>query len=501
MGEHVNQPHAIGPYRCGAAAAPQHHRHRRAHPPLDGVAEIADETRQVERSRLEHLALSERQQPIGELRRPRRAGADFDRGLLQRAFGRQPGRQPFGVADHHLQQVVEVVRDAAGEPADGFEPLRPRHRVLGVAPLAHFDRGADDGRAALVDERRGGRVHPGLGAVGPADPELRSRAPVPALLLVAALEQVGAVVGMDDVDRRAADEFRGFGARQRREGAIDVAQLVVLDDEQRRRARVRQVRAPGRTDRQGDGCCRSCPGRGAAGRLSGDPGLELLFAFELGGHRVGLASRRILAHAHAIGRRRSGRRRRGDERRIALAGQTARGWRRPRHAAARPRPARRTRCPARHRVGRRSLGRRGRRLAAAGFEDVGLGGRRRRRLGHGRRRERLARRRTRRARPRRPARALRAGPDSVSPRRLEGEAEGLAPAAGVAAASAASARASSGSGGIGALGRQHGPGPLSRNAPTNHDPAQEDHDGDHSGRHEEEHELFPVQLNLVKSFI
>ena len=241
----MNQPHAIGPYRRGAAAAPQHHRHRRAHPPLDGVAEVTDEARQVERSRLEHLALSERQQPIGELRRPRRAGADFDRGLLQRALGRQPARQPFGVADHHLQQVVEVVRDAAGEPADGFEPLRPRHRVLGVAPLADFDGGADDGGAALVDERRGGRIHPGLGAVGPADAELRSRgAQRPLLLLVAALEQVCAVVGMDDVDRRAADEFRGFGARQRREGAIDVAQAVILDDEQWRRARIRQAPQP-----------------------------------------------------------------------------------------------------------------------------------------------------------------------------------------------------------------------------------------------------------------
>ena len=175
MRQHVNQPHAIGPHRRGAAAAPQHHRHRRADPPLDGVAQVADETRQVERARLEHLALPERQQPIGELRGARRAGADLDRGLLQRALGRQPRRQPLGVADHHLQQVVEVVRDAAGEPADRFEPLRPRHRVLRVAPLAHLDRGADDGRAPLVDERRGGRVDPGLGAIGTAQAELRAR--------------------------------------------------------------------------------------------------------------------------------------------------------------------------------------------------------------------------------------------------------------------------------------------------------------------------------------
>jgi hypothetical protein len=83
-----------------------------------------------------------------------------------------------------------------------------------------------------------------------------------------------------------------------------IPQLVILDDEQRRRARVREIRgisarAAGRIG--GDGrCCRSFPDP-TAERLSGDPGLELLVPFKLGGHRVGLVFGRVLAHAHAVG--------------------------------------------------------------------------------------------------------------------------------------------------------------------------------------------------------
>src|SRR5688572_18364336 len=50
------------------------------------------------------------------------------------------------------------------------------------------------------------------------------------------------------------------------------------------------------------------------------PGLELLFAFELGRNRVRFPPRRILSDAHAI-RGRTRRAGRGDERRVALAGQ------------------------------------------------------------------------------------------------------------------------------------------------------------------------------------
>jgi hypothetical protein len=89
------------------------------------------------------------------------------------------------------------------------------------------------------------------------------------------------------------------------------------------------------------------------------------------------------------------------------------------------------------------------------------------------------------------------------PQLARGDAAGLDAAVGVAAASVAEAvvRASSDVVGSVAVGGQDRRSPLSRHPATNHDPAQEDHNGHNRGRHEQEHELLPVQLDLVKSFI
>jgi hypothetical protein len=88
------------------------------------------------------------------------------------------------------------------------------------------------------------------------------------------------------------------------------------------------------------------------------------------------------------------------------------------------------------------------------------------------------------------------------PSLLEGDAAGLDAAVGVAAASDGGGRCGPRQTWWDPCRRgQDRRSPLSRHSATNHDPAQEDHDGHHGGRHEQEHELFPVQLDLVKSFI
>ena len=48
---------------------------------------------------------------------------NFLRGAAQARIGAEALEQEFGVAGDHHQQIVEVVRDAAGEPADGFHLL------------------------------------------------------------------------------------------------------------------------------------------------------------------------------------------------------------------------------------------------------------------------------------------------------------------------------------------------------------------------------------------
>ena len=43
------------------------------------------------------------------------------------------GSEEIEVADHDAQHVVEVVRDAAGQPADGFELARVEQALLELA--------------------------------------------------------------------------------------------------------------------------------------------------------------------------------------------------------------------------------------------------------------------------------------------------------------------------------------------------------------------------------
>ena len=66
------------------------------------------------------------------------------------------GEQEIGIADDRGQHVVEVVRDAAGELADGLHLLALREVLLQGALLGGVER--EEGRArALVAARIGGR--------------------------------------------------------------------------------------------------------------------------------------------------------------------------------------------------------------------------------------------------------------------------------------------------------------------------------------------------------
>ena len=62
--------------------------------------------------------------------------------------------QEIEVADDDAQHVVEVVRDAAGEPADGLELRGVEQALLELAPLGDVEHGAED-LAAAAALRRG----------------------------------------------------------------------------------------------------------------------------------------------------------------------------------------------------------------------------------------------------------------------------------------------------------------------------------------------------------
>ena len=89
--------------------------------------------------RLEPLAARERQQLIGQLCAAFGGRAHIAEALRELAVDTRRG-EPFfekaDIAEHHGEQIVEVVGDPGGELADGFEPLHlPQRRFDALALL------------------------------------------------------------------------------------------------------------------------------------------------------------------------------------------------------------------------------------------------------------------------------------------------------------------------------------------------------------------------------
>ena len=106
--------------------------------PLQQIDHALDQGAQIDRHRAQILLPRERQQPL----RQRRAAL----GALQRAVDQpvQPRivgdalAQQIEIAHHRHQQIVEVVRDAAGELADGLHLLRLPQLLLRLFARGDF---------------------------------------------------------------------------------------------------------------------------------------------------------------------------------------------------------------------------------------------------------------------------------------------------------------------------------------------------------------------------
>ena len=86
------------------------------------AARVGDQLVQIDHARLDDLLARERQELTREVRGLRRGG--FDVLEVRRAAAWTAEAQQFQRAENDGQQVVEIVRDAAGEAADGFHLLR-----------------------------------------------------------------------------------------------------------------------------------------------------------------------------------------------------------------------------------------------------------------------------------------------------------------------------------------------------------------------------------------
>ena len=107
----------------------------RAERAVQQIGHAAHQLGEIGRPRLQRLAPGKRQQPL------RQGGAALSAlgGAVDQAFGggivRQPLAQQLEIAEHRGQQVVEVVRHAAGELADRFQLLQLAQLVLGAGAL------------------------------------------------------------------------------------------------------------------------------------------------------------------------------------------------------------------------------------------------------------------------------------------------------------------------------------------------------------------------------
>ncbi|MNL07206.1 hypothetical protein D3C87_1278760 [compost metagenome] len=140
--------------------------------PPQHVVQPADKAAQVHHLRRQRLAPAKRQQlrcQLGAARHPGQRVAHTRLGALVAGY---IARQQLQVAANHLEQVVEVVRHAAGQLADGFHLLRHAQRLVGMAQGIGGFLVAGDVTAHAVDAARGGvhrerPRHPAQPAIGP----------------------------------------------------------------------------------------------------------------------------------------------------------------------------------------------------------------------------------------------------------------------------------------------------------------------------------------------
>ena len=162
--DHALDLRAVGLDGREVRREPRRHAHVVADDAVQHRLHPGDDLVQVQHLRVQHLAPAEGQQLAREARRLARGAGD----LLQ-LLAAVAGEQDLGVAGDHGQEVVEVVRDAAGEPPDRLHLLRVREPALEPLALAHVVRHDEHGVVALEVDPPGGDLDVDLRAVAAAD--------------------------------------------------------------------------------------------------------------------------------------------------------------------------------------------------------------------------------------------------------------------------------------------------------------------------------------------
>ena len=127
------------------------HRHQLdvlAQQPAQHTVDVEHEAVEIDDARLDDLAPGKRQQLAGEVGGPLRGARDLGDVAARRVGGRHVVLRHLGVPENRGQQVVEVMCDAAGQPADAFHALGQQQLML--EPPQFRDVLADDQQVRAV---------------------------------------------------------------------------------------------------------------------------------------------------------------------------------------------------------------------------------------------------------------------------------------------------------------------------------------------------------------
>ena len=145
-----------------------------AQEPREQSLELLDDFAEIEDLRQEHLVAAEGEQLARERGSTIGGAHDLQRVRAARVVVVEAGHEELAVAADRGQEVVEVVRDAAGEPSDRLELLRVQQLLLQQALIGDVPVVDDDDPLAVLSAPAPDRLDRAPGAVAVAKPEPRS---------------------------------------------------------------------------------------------------------------------------------------------------------------------------------------------------------------------------------------------------------------------------------------------------------------------------------------
>ena len=176
-----------------------------AQQPAQHVLRFRHEAVQVDHFRLHHLLPAEGEQLAGEPRRAVGRLADLGDVFSARVGGAQVIQQQVGIAGDRREDVVEVVRHAAGQAPHSLHLLRLAQLLLQADALGDVARGAEDSdQLALAELGRGRELAHPIVALPGAYAQQAHAIGLPADGAAEQLERERHVVGVDELLERLA---------------------------------------------------------------------------------------------------------------------------------------------------------------------------------------------------------------------------------------------------------------------------------------------------------